>query len=148
MKIGLKDIRNLAIIGAAGAAGVVATLVVVQAAEGPRVQHEVITVDRAPIIHIRSNVHVVEPRADQGATPRLRRVEYRSAESIEPVVYMDGIRVESLDGLNPEDIAKVDVLKGDKAVERYGLEAENGVILVTTKKGEKKGSGEEAEKGR
>ncbi|MXW16151.1 MAG: hypothetical protein F4X60_09585 [Gemmatimonadetes bacterium] len=152
MKIGLKDIRHLAIIGAAGAAGVAATLMVVKASEGPRVHHEVITVDRAPVIHIRSNVHVVEPareRADQVVRERLRRVEYRSAESIEPVVYVDGIRVESLDGLNPLDIAKVDVFKGDKAVELYGKQArERGVVVVTTKKGKKKGSGEEAEKGR
>jgi len=164
MKIGLKDIRNLAIIGAAGAAGVVATLVVVQAAEGPRVQHEVITVDRAPVIQIRSNVHVVEPRADQGATPRLRRVEVRSPKSLEPIVYIDGVRVDgpalhgshalpesatALDILNPLDIAKIDVVKGDKAAELYGTEAkERGVVLVTTKKGKKTDSGEGTEEGR
>lgn len=158
MKFGLRDIRHLAIIGAAGAAGVVATLMVVRASEGPRVRHEVITVDRAPVIHIRSNVHVVEPareRAVEGTTARLRRVEYRSAASIEPVVYVDGIRVESLDGLNPLDvlnpldIAKVDVYKGDKAVELYGKEArERGVVVVTTKKGKKTDSGEGTNEGR
>lgn len=163
MKIGLKDIRNLAIIGAAGAAGVVATLVVVRAAEGPRVHHEVITVDRAPIIQIRSNVHVVEPareRADQVVRERLRRVEYRSGATMSPVVYIDGVLVQprrwwypgaesatSLEDLNPDDIAKIDVVKGDKAAE-FGTEArERGVILVTTKKGEKKGSGEKKDSG-
>lgn len=152
MKIGSRDIRHLAIIGAAGAAGVVATLMAVRAAERPHVHHEVITVDRAPLIHIRSNVHVVEPareRADKAATTRLRRVEYRSAASIEPVVYVDGIRVESVDGLNPLDIAKVDVVKGAQAKERFGTEgAEKGVVLVTTKKGKKTDSGEGTEEGR
>lgn len=175
MKIGSRDIRHLAIIGAAGAAGVLATLAVVNASERPHVRHEVITVDRAPVIHIRSNVHVVEPvreRADQVVRERLRRVEVRSVESMEPVVYIDGVRVQprrwwsgaesapGIDDLNPEDIAKIDVVKGDKARERFGTEgAEKGVILVTTKEGSKKGSaekkgsgekkdsGEEAEKG-
>lgn len=161
MKIGLKDIRHLAIIGAAGAAGVAATLMVVKASEGPRVHHEVITVDRAPVIHIRSNVHVVEPvreRADQVVRERLRRVEYRSAESMSPIVYIDGLLVSpklphaagsatSLEDLNPEDIAKIDVVKGDKALE-FGTEAkERGVILVTTKKGRKKAE-EGTEEGR
>lgn len=150
MKIGLKDIRNLAIIGAAGVAGVVATLVVFGATERPHVRHEVITVDRAPIVHFRSSVHVVRPerqQAEEAAGVRVGRVHFRTSETIEPIVYLDGVRVESLDDLTPEAIEKIDVLKGPKAVERYGKEGENGVIEVTTKKGKKKGSGEGAEKG-
>ncbi|MDO9257481.1 MAG: SusC/RagA family TonB-linked outer membrane protein [Bacteroidales bacterium] len=37
--------------------------------------------------------------------------------------------------LNPDDIASVSVLKGGAATALYGLQASNGVILVTTKKG-------------
>lgn len=162
MKIGLRDIRHLAIIGAAGAAGVAATLVVVNAAERPHVRHQVITVDRAPTVHFRSSVRVFRPERplnEDAAGIRLRWFEPRSAESMGPIVYIDGMLVHpklshplpesatGLDDLNPEDIAKIDVVKGDKALE-FGTEAkERGVILVTTKKG-KKGSGEEAEKGR
>lgn len=141
MKIGSKDIRHLAIIGAAGAAGVAATLVVLRTAERPHVVHEVVTVEArpAPIVHVRSNVHIVKPsekRLDE--LVRLRRVEVRVPETMEPIVYIDGIRTESLEALTPETIDRVEVLKGPKAVELYGSEGENGVIVVTTKTGKKK----------
>ncbi len=38
--------------------------------------------------------------------------------------------------LNPEDIASVSVLKGGAASALYGLRAANGVVLITTKKGQ------------
>ncbi len=37
--------------------------------------------------------------------------------------------------LNPEDIASMTVLKGGAATALYGLQASNGVIVITTKKG-------------
>ena len=149
MRIGSKDIRHLAIIGAAGAAGVAATLVVLKAAERPHVRHEVVTVTAAPVVHVRSNVHVVTPareRLDEVARARVRRVEVRAPEAMEPVVYVDGVRVESVEDLTPEVIFKIDVLKGPRAVELYGSEGENGVIVVTTRTGKKKadeGTGKE-----
>lgn len=39
--------------------------------------------------------------------------------------------------LNPEDIASMTVLKGGAATALYGLQAANGVIVITTKKGAK-----------
>jgi TonB-linked SusC/RagA family outer membrane protein len=41
--------------------------------------------------------------------------------------------------INPDDVASISVLKGANAAALYGSRAANGVILVTTKKGEKKG---------
>lgn len=38
--------------------------------------------------------------------------------------------------LNPDDIASVSVLKGGAATALYGLRAANGVVLITTKKGQ------------
>ncbi len=37
--------------------------------------------------------------------------------------------------INPDDIASISVLKGGAATALYGLQASNGVILITTKKG-------------
>jgi TonB-linked SusC/RagA family outer membrane protein len=37
--------------------------------------------------------------------------------------------------LNPDDIASISVLKGGAATALYGLQASNGVVLITTKKG-------------
>ncbi|CAM3752709.1 SusC/RagA family TonB-linked outer membrane protein [Elizabethkingia occulta] len=46
-----------------------------------------------------------------------------------------------LSDLNPEDIESMSVLKGGAASALYGSRAGNGVILITTKTGKKKGGG-------
>ncbi len=43
--------------------------------------------------------------------------------------------------INPDDIESVSVLKGPNAAALYGSRASNGVILITTKSGKKKGLG-------
>ena len=50
--------------------------------------------------------------------------------------YIDGKEVskDDFEDLDPNTIKNVEVLKGDKAVEKYGSKAKGGVILVTTKK--------------
>ena len=69
----------------------------------------------------------------------------------QPVVYVDGIRVASyevtgspdvggqgismLAVLSPENIAKIQVLKGPAAAAMYGTSGSNGVVLITTKTG-------------
>ena len=63
-----------------------------------------------------------------------------------PVVYLDGVRVpgpwETSDGedplsrLDPDDIARIEVLKGPAARELYGDEAASGVIEIFTKDAE------------
>jgi TonB-linked SusC/RagA family outer membrane protein len=42
---------------------------------------------------------------------------------------------DGISNLNPEDIAGISVLEGASAAALYGSQAENGVILITTKKG-------------
>lgn len=62
----------------------------------------------------------------------------------EPVIYVDGIRLdggfsslnELLPTLSPEHIDRVEVIKGEAAREEYGEEGVDGVILVFTKKKE------------
>ena len=46
-----------------------------------------------------------------------------------------------LNDVNPEDIASIEILKGAKAAVLYGSEGANGVMLITTKTGSKKGLG-------
>ncbi len=69
----------------------------------------------------------------------------------QPVIYIDGTRIENsefegfgvggqgiglLADLNPEDIADIEVLKGPAASASYGTNGANGVVLITTKKGQ------------
>ncbi|MDE1192259.1 MAG: SusC/RagA family TonB-linked outer membrane protein [Arachidicoccus sp.] len=46
---------------------------------------------------------------------------------------------DGISNLNPEDIASVTVLEGASAAALYGSQAQNGVILITTKSGNNKG---------
>ena len=46
-----------------------------------------------------------------------------------------------INDINPEDIASIEILKGAKAAVLYGSEGANGVMLITTKSGSKKGLG-------
>ena len=81
------------------------------------------------------------------------RIRIRGSSSIslsnDPLVYVDGIRVDSrqsglgaggqeasrLDDFNPEDIESIEIVKGPAAATLYGTEAANGVIRITTKSG-------------
>lgn len=93
-----------------------------------------------------------------GAAPDIR---IRGASSLignEPVIYIDGVRVNTeglgsftpsgaavtsysglatsaFDLINPEDIASIEVIKGPAAATLYGADAANGVIQIITKKG-------------
>ncbi len=44
---------------------------------------------------------------------------------------------DGIENLNPDDIASISVLKGASAAALYGSQAQNGVILITTKQGKK-----------
>lgn len=52
-----------------------------------------------------------------------------------PLYVVDGVPIDNLSGINPNDIASIDVLKDAASASIYGSRGSNGVILVTTKKG-------------
>ena len=54
-----------------------------------------------------------------------------------PIFVVDGTITESINNLNPQDIKSFSVLKDASAVAIYGSRAANGVILVTTQRGNK-----------
>ena len=53
----------------------------------------------------------------------------------QPLYVIDGVAGGNLDGINPNDIESIDVLKDAASAAIYGSRAANGVILVTTKQG-------------
>lgn len=68
------------------------------------------------------------------------RVRVRGSNSInksnEPLYVVDGIVRESgLDGINPEDIQSMQVLKDASSTAIYGSRGANGVVIITTKTG-------------
>jgi TonB-linked SusC/RagA family outer membrane protein len=52
-----------------------------------------------------------------------------------PLIIVDGIPFRNLERLNPNDIESISVLK-DASAAIYGMQAANGVILVTTRRGQ------------
>ena len=92
-----------------------------------------------------------------GGTIRLRGAVSVS-QSNQPIIYIDGIRTRSegyrrnrpvsgytgrganvqanpINDINPEDIERVEIIKGSAATTLYGTEASAGVIQIFTKKG-------------
>ena len=53
-----------------------------------------------------------------------------------PLYIVDGVPVSSIDNIAPDEIASMDVLKDGSAAAIYGTRGTNGVILITTKRGE------------
>lgn len=52
-----------------------------------------------------------------------------------PLYVVDGVPVDNIDFLNPQDIARMDVLKDASSAAIYGSRGASGVIIVTTKSG-------------
>ncbi|MDR0763318.1 MAG: SusC/RagA family TonB-linked outer membrane protein, partial [Bacteroidales bacterium] len=58
-----------------------------------------------------------------------------------PLYIVDGIPVNNIDNIAPDDISSMDVLKDGSAAAIYGTRGTNGVIIITTKRGSQLGSG-------
>lgn len=53
-----------------------------------------------------------------------------------PLFIVDGVPVSNIDNISPNEIASMDVLKDGSAAAIYGTRGTNGVIIITTKRGE------------
>lgn len=74
-------------------------------------------------------------RPGQGGSILIRGKRSLSASNA-PLIVLDGaIYSGSLDDLNPNDVASIEVLKDASAAAIYGSRAANGVILITTRLG-------------
>lgn len=72
-----------------------------------------------------------------GSTIYIRGMGSINASST-PLYVVDGVPFDgSINAINPDDIENITVLKDASASALYGARAANGVIMITTKKGEK-----------
>ncbi|HUZ57608.1 MAG TPA: SusC/RagA family TonB-linked outer membrane protein [Hanamia sp.] len=82
-----------------------------------------------------AGVQVINSSGTPGSSPYIL---LRGGASINnpgaPLVVVDGI-IRSFNDIAPEDIASIDLLRDAAATAIYGARANNGVILITTKKG-------------
>ena len=74
----------------------------------------------------------------ESGEPGLDQAALRIRGSINSVSYVvDGFPVDNINDIDPADIESVSVLKDGASAAVYGLQASGGVIIITTKKGEK-----------
>lgn len=84
-------------------------------------------------------VEFSQTSSQPGAAMQIRIRGSRSlTASNDPLVVLDGVPfVGSIGDINPNDIKSIDVLKDASATAIYGSRGANGVILVTTNRGQK-----------
>lgn len=99
--------------------------------------------ENKPIVSIGHGLQGVLPnlniKYDTGSPTESADFNIRGFESItggDPLILVDGIPM-NIERLNPNDIAKITVLKDASSAAVYGARAAFGVILVETKKGKK-----------
>ncbi|MEO8720314.1 MAG: SusC/RagA family TonB-linked outer membrane protein [Ginsengibacter sp.] len=81
-------------------------------------------------------INTVDNGVNPGTRVVLRGYRHLNADN-QALIVVDGIGVRSnfLSTINPNDVASVTVLKGASAAALYGVDATNGVLVVTTKRG-------------
>lgn len=104
---------------------------------------------------IQGRVAGTQIQAASGQPGGAMNIRIRGVGSInssnDPLIIIDGVQVGTqgggttqgssnpLNAINPNDIESIDILKDASASAIYGAQAANGVVIVTTKSGSKKG---------
>ncbi len=84
-----------------------------------------------------AGVQVTNLSGQPGEAPTVRIRGAGTTGDADPLYVVDGMVVDGIDYLNPGDIESMDVLKDAASAAIYGSRAANGVVLITTKTGEK-----------
>ncbi|TRX71804.1 TonB-dependent receptor [Carboxylicivirga sp. M1479] len=113
---------------------------------------EVVSADKIEQVPVASFDQVLQGQApgliavgSSGAPGSAATVRIRGISSInagnDPLYIMDGIPISAgqFSALNQNDIENVSILKDATATSLYGSRASNGVIVITTKRGDKEG---------
>lgn len=82
-----------------------------------------------------AGVQVIGNTSSPGSSPTVRIRGFSSNVSSNPLYVVDGVRLSDISGIDPNDIASMEILKDAASAAIYGAEAGNGVVLITTKKG-------------
>lgn len=99
--------------------------------------------DRRPIVNVgqaiqgrAAGVSVIQPNGAPGAEMSIRvRGTTSFNASNDPLYVVDGVPVDNIKFLSPNDITDIQILKDASSAAIYGSRAANGVVLITTKSG-------------
>lgn len=84
-----------------------------------------------------SGVNIIQNTGSPGSSTTIQIRGIGTVNDADPLYVVDGFIVNSIEHLNPNDIENVEVLKDAGSSAVYGARGANGVVLVTTKSGEK-----------
>ncbi len=75
----------------------------------------------------------VYPYDNDDGKVKIKIVPDGSVKVVDPLVIVDGVRVEDVNTIDPNSIKSVQVLKDEDAIKLYGEDGKNGVIVISTK---------------
>ena len=85
-----------------------------------------------------SGVQITQASGQPGSGSQIKIRGIGTVNNSDPLYIVDGMPVDGgIDYLNPNDIKSVEILKDAASAAIYGARAANGVVLVTTRNGEK-----------
>ena len=86
------------------------------------------------------NLIVQRPNSEPGAGINLNIRGISTLGNNSPLIVIDGIIGGDINSLNPSDIESISILKDAGSAAIYGSRSNNGVVLITTKKGDLDGN--------
>lgn len=86
-----------------------------------------------------AGVQITSAGGSPGTAPAVRIRGVGTVNDNNPLYVVDGLPQSDIGWLNPNDISSMEILKDASATAIYGSRAANGVIMVTTLKGNQKG---------
>jgi TonB-dependent starch-binding outer membrane protein SusC len=99
-------------------------------------------ISRLPVLNVgqamQGRAAGVQISSNSGSPGSPLRVSIRGVGTVgnnEPLYVVDGIPIDNIGFLNPNDIASIEILKDASAAAIYGSRAANGVVMITTKRG-------------
>jgi len=84
-----------------------------------------------------ANLTIQQPNGAPGAGVNINIRGISTMNNNDPLIVIDGVVGGSLSNLNPSNIENISVLKDAGSAAIYGSRAANGVVLVTTKSGQR-----------
>jgi TonB-dependent starch-binding outer membrane protein SusC len=92
-----------------------------------------------PMEALQGNVAGVQIKSTTGRLGDEFNISIRGKNSLnsdaKPLYIVDGVVSDGIEYLNPQDIARIDILKDASSTAIYGSRGSNGVIIVSTKSG-------------
>ncbi|MFD2538766.1 TonB-dependent receptor [Sphingobacterium chuzhouense] len=86
-----------------------------------------------------AGVQVTSTGGSPGTPPAVRIRGIGTVNDNNPLYVVDGLPQNDIGWLNPNDIVSMEILKDASATAIYGSRAANGVVMVTTAKGDQRG---------